>query len=61
MKKVGNKSNAGGVRPGAGRPPGQTKKKISISVDNEVLDKALLKWGGKTSPLVEKLLQDYIN
>jgi hypothetical protein len=59
MKKVGNKSNRGGAREGAGRTPGQTKEKISVSVDAQVLRKALDKWGGKTSPLVEKLLQDY--
>lgn len=59
MKKVGNKSARGGARAGAGRPSGQTKTKISVSVDNEVLAKALRKWKGKSSPLVEKLLRDY--
>jgi len=59
MKKVGNKSNRGGPRPGAGRPVGQTKAKISVSVDQETLSLALKKWGGKQSPLIEKLLQDY--
>lgn len=59
MKKVGNKSNRGGAREGAGRHPGQTKEKISISVNGEILSKAIKKWGGKTSPLVEKLLKDY--
>jgi hypothetical protein len=59
MKKVGNKSKRGGTREGAGRHPGQTKSKISVSVDAKVLQRALDKWGGKTSPLVEKLLQDY--
>jgi hypothetical protein len=59
MKKVGNKSKRGGPREGAGRHPGQTKEKISVSVDAQVLRKALDKWGKKTSPLVEKLLQDY--
>lgn len=58
-KKVGKESKRGGAREGAGRPPGQTKEKISVSVDSEVLAKALKKWAGKTSPLVEKLLQDY--
>jgi len=60
MKKVGNKSNRGGAREGAGRPEGQTKEKISISVNRETLSKALKKWGGKKSPLVEKLLQEYV-
>ncbi len=61
MKKVGKESNRGGARKGAGRPHGQTKVKISISVDEKTLNKALDKWGGKTSPLVEKLLQSYIS
>jgi hypothetical protein len=30
-----------------------------VSVDAQVLRKALDRWGKKTSPLVEKLLQDY--
>ncbi len=59
MKKVGNKSKRGGARTGAGRPVGQTKAKISVSVDQEILAKALVKWRGKQSPLIEKLLQDY--
>jgi hypothetical protein len=60
MKKVSNISKRGGARDGAGRPIGQTKEKISISVDSEILKRALTKWGGKTSPLIEKLLQDYL-
>lgn len=60
MKKVGLKSKRGGAREGSGRPEGQTKDKISVSVDSAILFKALSKWGGKTSPLVEKLLQDYV-
>jgi len=60
MKKVGKESKKGGARPGAGRPAGQTKTKTSISVDEEVLAVALKKWGDKLSPLVEKLLRDYI-
>lgn len=59
MKKVGNNSNRGGARSGAGRPVGQTKAKISVSVDQGILSIALKKWGGKKSPLIEKLLQDY--
>jgi hypothetical protein len=60
MKKVGKESKKGGARPGAGRPEGQTKSKVSISVDSETLEKALGKWGGKLSPLVEKLLRSYL-
>ena len=60
MKKVGKESNLGGARPGAGRPAGQTKSKVSVSVDEETLKAALEKWGGKLSPLVEKLLRDYL-
>jgi len=59
-KKVGNKSSVGGAREGAGRPQGQTKKKISVSIDSESLEKALNKWEGKTSQLVETLIKDYI-
>jgi len=59
MKKVGKKSKVGGARPGAGRPSGQTKEKISVSVDSVVLQRCLEKWGGKTSPLIEKLLREY--
>ncbi len=59
MKKVGNNSKRGGARKNAGRPAGQTKDKISVSVDRQTLAKAITKWGGKKSPLIEKLLQDY--
>jgi hypothetical protein len=60
MSKEKAKENSwGGPRKGAGRPEGQTKEKISISVDRDTLSKALKKWGGKKSPLIEKLLQDY--
>ena len=60
MKKVGKESKRGGARNGAGRPEGVTKTKTSVSVDSDVLEKALAKWGGKLSPLVEKLLRDYL-
>ncbi len=60
MKKVGNISNKGGAREGAGRPAGQTKTKVSVSIDSAVLEKSLEKWNGKLSPLVEKLLQSYL-
>lgn len=59
--KVGNKSKRGGAREGAGRPPGQTKTKISVSVDSEILEKSLEKWGGKKSALIENLLMEYEN
>lgn len=59
MKKVGFISKKGGARKGAGRPSGQTKTKVSVSIDSAVLQKSLEKWSGKLSPLVEKLLQSY--
>ena len=61
MKKVSEIQKRGGAREGAGRKPtGETKTKTSVSVDSETLDKALEKWGGKLSPLVEKLLRSYL-
>jgi uncharacterized protein (DUF4415 family) len=60
MKKAGRESRRGGARPGAGRPAGQTKSKVSVSVDSDILEKALTKWGGKVSPLMEKLLRSYV-
>jgi hypothetical protein len=60
MKKVGTKSKMGGARPGAGRPRGQTKIKTSVSIDEETLKAALTKWDGKLSPLLEKLLREYL-
>jgi hypothetical protein len=59
MKKVRKFSNRGGAREGSGRKPGRTKEKISVSVDSGVLVKALAKWGGKTSALVEELMIGY--
>lgn len=61
MKKVAPKSKKGGVRAGAGRPEGATKAKKSVSIDEEVMNKALAKWGGKLSPLLEKLLREYVD
>jgi len=61
MKKVGKESNVGGARPGAGRPSGQTKSKVSVSIDSDVLRHSLEKWDGKLSPLVEKLLRSYLD
>lgn len=60
-KKVGKESNRGGARPGAGRPEGQTRVKISVSVDSKSLESALEHWGGKTSQLVDRLLTEYVN
>lgn len=59
MKKVGKESKRGGAREGAGRPEGQNKTKISVSVTTSTLNRALAKWTGKTSQLFEKLLQEY--
>lgn len=58
--KITEKSNRGGRRDGAGRPAtGITKRSFSITVDNKIAEKALNKWGGKASPLVEKLMREY--
>jgi len=57
MKKVGNKLNVG-------RPKtGQTKTKISVSVDRKVLQLSLAKWQNRasTSGLVEMLLRGFVN
>ena len=59
MKKVGKESKKGGAREGAGRPAGQTKIKVSISVDAPVWAAATTKWPGKPSHLVERLLKEY--
>ena len=61
MKKVGKESKRGGARPGAGRPRGQTKIKTSVSIDGKTLKAALTKWDGKLSPLLEKLLREYLS
>jgi hypothetical protein len=61
MKKVGKQSKRGGARPGAGRPPGQTKTKTSVSIDEATMKAALAKWKGKLSPLLEKLLREYLS
>jgi len=55
MKKVGNKLTVG-------RPKtGQTKAKISVSVDKKVLQLSLAKWQNQasTSGLVEMLLRGF--
>lgn len=57
----------GGARKGAGRPKtGVTKVRLCISVDKKVYQRALDKWiaashRGKTSQLVEWLLDSYVN
>jgi hypothetical protein len=55
MKKVGNKLKVG-------RPQtGQTKAKISVSVNEKILNSSLAKWHNQatTSRLVETLLRGY--
>jgi hypothetical protein len=55
INKVGNKLKVG-------RPKtGQTKTKISVSVDRKVLQNSLAKWQNRasTSGLVETLLREY--
>jgi hypothetical protein len=57
MKKVGNKLKVG-------RPKtGQTKAKISVSVDQKTLQDSLAKWQNRasTSGLVEMLLRGYVS
>ena len=59
-KKVGKESKRGGAREGSGRPKGLTKVKLSVSVDQETFERAMKKFKGKQSALVEKLLIDYV-
>ena len=59
-KKVGKESNRGGARVGAGRPPGTTKVKVSISIDAETWEEGLRISGKKPSHLVEGLLQEFV-
>ena len=61
MKKVGKESKRGGHRKGSGRPPGTTKRKISVSVDQENFDLAIKKWGDKPSKLIDSLIKDYVS
>ncbi len=61
MKKVGKVSNRGGKREGAGRPSGETKKKISVSVDQESFDLALRKSGDNPSKLIDTLIRQYVS
>jgi hypothetical protein len=50
----------GGARPGAGRPPGETKIKICVSVDSETWQSAVNQWKDKGSRLVDRLILAYI-
>jgi hypothetical protein len=64
MKKVGHKSNRGGWRERAGRKKtGQTKQKVSVSVDRKILRNSLAKWQNRASKsgLVEMLLREYVS
>jgi len=59
MKKVGIISNRGGARPGAGRPAGASKAKLSVSIDKTLYETAKKSSQGSFSSLVESLLLDY--
>ena len=60
MSKEQKKSTWGGRRKGAGHPKtGQTKQIVSVSVDPGIWARALAKWKGKASRLVEALLREY--
>ena len=59
-KRKSGRTNWGGARAGSGRPRGITKAKISVNVAAENWHKAMKKWGGKGSHLVEKLLVEYL-
>jgi hypothetical protein len=59
MEKIEKKSSHGGARPGAGRPSGCTKIKLSVTVDGRVFERASRRWKKKTSPLIEMLLDRF--
>jgi hypothetical protein len=60
--KKSKKTKWGGPRKRAGHPKtGITKMKICVSVNRAVWQSALSLWRGKQSPLVEKLLSDYVD
>jgi hypothetical protein len=62
MSKEKRKKNQwGGARKGAGRPEGETKEKICVSVNRENWQAALRIWKEKQSWLVDALLTDFIN
>jgi len=55
------KGKHGGRRPGSGRKAGTgTKRKISITVNENILERALQKWDDKTSRLFNHLLAGYV-
>jgi hypothetical protein len=60
MKKVSLISKRGGSRPGAGRPKGTNKKKLSVSIDKDLHKAAKKSWKGTFSGLVESLLTRYL-
>ena len=62
MSKVKTKKKQwGGARKGAGRPEGETKTKICVSVNSENWHAALSRWKKKGSWLVDLLLADFVN
>jgi hypothetical protein len=62
VSKVKNekKSMHGGARPGAGRPLGHTKTKITVSLNESAVIKARSLWHQPFSNLVEMLLDRYV-
>jgi hypothetical protein len=56
MKKVIRLSNRGGARPGAGRPRGENKARISITIEKNLYGAAKGISGGNFSGLVESAL-----
>lgn len=54
------KKTWGGARPGAGRKDVKTKKKISVSVNEQIWQAALNHWQDAASRLVENLLKVYV-
>ena len=59
IEKKEKKSNHGGWRPGAGRPVGRKKIKLSVSVDGKIFKRASRRWRKKTSQLIEMLLDRF--
>lgn len=60
MSKQKRKKKWGGSRTGAGRPKGEDKAKICISVERKLWQDALSKWRKGPSALVENLLSEYV-
>lgn len=61
MKKVIRLSNRGGARPGAGRPRGENKARLSITIDKTLYGAAKGMCGGNFSGLVESALIAYMS